>query len=95
MYLYIYFFLLSPVSDFVWQWKDEKRRWNAYGPSDTIALENGRQNNDDTVSLMVAGRNYTINLNDMEQCNDETDVVREVERLKTGTDNVQEMYVCR
>eukprot|EP00057_Strongylocentrotus_purpuratus_P027635 XP_011682109.1 PREDICTED: poly [ADP-ribose] polymerase 2 [Strongylocentrotus purpuratus] len=68
---------------FVWQWKDEKRRWNAYGPSDTIALENGRQNNDDTVSLMVAGRNYTINLNDMEQCNDETDVVREVERLKT------------
>lgn len=79
----------------MWQWKDEKRRWNAYGPSDTIALENGRQNNDDAVSLMVAGRNYTINLNDMEQCNDETDVVREVERLKTGIDNVQEMYVCR
>ncbi|XP_054748686.2 poly [ADP-ribose] polymerase 2-like [Lytechinus pictus] len=68
---------------FVWQWKDEKRRWNAYSPSESIALENGRQNSDDTVSLIIAGRSYTINLNDMEQCNDDTDVVREIQRLKT------------
>lgn len=68
---------------FVWQWQDEKNRWNPYPPSETIALENGRQNKDETVSLIIAGRNYTINLGTMEQCNDATEVVRKVDRLKT------------
>ncbi|XP_072169723.1 poly [ADP-ribose] polymerase 2-like isoform X1 [Diadema setosum] len=68
---------------FVWEWQDEKKRWNAYCPEHAIALENGWQNNDGAVSLNIASRNYTMDLNKMEQSNDDTQVVRQIRRDKT------------
>ena len=79
----------------MWQWQDEKRKWNPYRPEHTIALENGQQNKEESISLQIAGRNYTMDLTNMEQRNDETEAVRKIDRLKIGEYSIFVLFVLQ
>lgn len=77
--LHVYLFV-----DFVWQWQDEKNRWNPYSVDHSVALELAKQNSDDSVDIVAAHRAYKIDLQAMEQSNVSTQVIRKVERQKIG-----------
>ncbi|XP_038070254.1 poly [ADP-ribose] polymerase 2-like [Patiria miniata] len=67
---------------FVWQWQDEKNRWNAYNVSNCTEIEEAHQGSCDSVDLVIAQRAYTMDLNAMEQVNQTTKVKRKVQRLQ-------------
>ena len=72
------------VVDFVWQWQDEKNRWNPYSVEHSVLLEAAKQNSEDSVDIVAAHRAYKIDLQSMEQSNVTTQVIRKVERHKIG-----------
>ena len=77
-------FVFLPTDFYAWQWKDERGNWNPYSVENTIKLEKARLGNEDSVGIMAARRSYTINIPDMEQVNDDTNVTREVHRVQSG-----------
>ena len=68
----------------MWQWQDEKKRWNAYPPKVMLDLESALKGGDTTVSVVAAHRAYTVDVQKMEQSNDTTSVIRQVQRIKSG-----------
>ncbi|XP_033626574.1 poly [ADP-ribose] polymerase 2-like isoform X2 [Asterias rubens] len=67
---------------FVWQWQDEKNRWNPYSVEHSVLLEAAKQYSEDSVDIVAAHRAYKIDLQSMEQSNVTTQVIRKVERHK-------------
>ncbi|XP_006818261.1 poly [ADP-ribose] polymerase 2-like isoform X2 [Saccoglossus kowalevskii] len=67
---------------FVWQWQDEKNKWNPYNVKNTVVIEASHKAGSDNVGIEALRRTYTIDLKKMEQINDDTDVTRKIERLQ-------------
>ncbi len=78
------YLLISLFPDFVWQWQDERNRWNAYPPKTMCELEDALKGGQDTVSVVASHRAYTVDVKKMEQSNDTTSVIRKVQRTKSG-----------
>ncbi len=87
--LHVYLFV-----DFVWQWQDEKNRWNPYSVEHSVSLELAKQNSDDSVDIIAAHRAYKIDLQTMEQSNVTTQVIRKVEREKIGMFKIILIVLC-
>lgn len=68
-----------------WEWEDERKNWNPYGAAVSIELEQARAGGDTSVKICTCGRNYTVSVAKLEQKNDDTDVVRSVRRIKSGS----------
>lgn len=65
---------------YVWQWQDEKGKWNPYDVQVTCDLENARVSGKSTVSTVACHRSYDIDITKMEQINAVTNVSRTVDR---------------
>ncbi len=73
------------IADFyVWEWEDEHGHWNPYDTNSTLLLELGRGKKEKTVEIHVEAfdRDYTIDLKNMVQTNNDTGVKRNVRRQK-------------
>jgi hypothetical protein len=68
----------------VWQWQDEKDKWNPYSASLSLELEEARESGTDSVDFEACSRSYTCNLKEMKQVNTITKVKRDLERAKSG-----------
>lgn len=68
---------------FVWQWEDEKGKWNPYNAQLSVDLENAKDSGK-TVSFVVAQRSYDIDLFKKKQINTVTNVARRIERCQSG-----------
>ncbi|XP_008200479.2 E3 ubiquitin-protein ligase TRIP12 isoform X1 [Tribolium castaneum] len=69
----------------VWQWRDDRGLWHAYGAVDSRIIEAAHLNGDDEVSLNTLGRIYTIDFHSMQQINEDTGTSRPVQRRFTPT----------
>ncbi|RZC38081.1 E3 ubiquitin-protein ligase TRIP12, partial [Asbolus verrucosus] len=69
----------------VWQWRDDRGLWHAYGAVDSRIIEAAHQSGDDEVSLNTLGRIYTIDFHSMQQINEDTGTSRPVQRRFTPT----------
>ncbi|XP_071822124.1 poly [ADP-ribose] polymerase 2-like [Apostichopus japonicus] len=67
---------------YVWQWQDERGRWQPYLCDSTKILESAYIGDKKEVSIQAAGRDYTVDVVKMEQTNDDTKVIRKIDRLK-------------
>ena len=69
------------ISDFaIWNWEDEKGRWNPYSLDTCEKLEDQYQAPGQFVKVSAYKRAYTIDLLTMKQANDATGVERKVKR---------------
>jgi hypothetical protein len=68
---------------FSWEWQDENKRWNPYNVQTSVSLEKARVAGEQDVTFEAFKRAYTVNINKMEQVNDDTGVVRKVQRVKS------------
>lgn len=71
---------------YVWQWEDEKGKWNPYDAQVSADLENAKDSGK-TISIVAAHRSYDLDLSKMEQINTVTNVARKFERCKSGETN--------
>lgn len=67
---------------YVWQWQDERSRWQPYKCDAVKLLETSYSGDKKQVAIEASGRNYSIDVVKMEQTNNDTNVVRKVQRLK-------------
>ncbi|XP_033729210.1 poly [ADP-ribose] polymerase 2-like, partial [Pecten maximus] len=71
---------------YVWQWEDEKGRWNPYSYDVAVKLEKARQLKETEVDISACARSYSVDISAMEQTNTATDVVRNVARIKSDAE---------
>ena len=69
---------------YVWQWEDEHGKWNPYQAKAAVKLENTKQEGDGSVELNIFNREYVVDLGTMKQVNNDTEVCRNVQRIKAG-----------
>ena len=69
---------------YVWQWQDEKGKWNPYSASISLELEEAQETKTDEVTFEACHRSYAVDLGTMKQVNTVTKVKRDVERGKAG-----------
>ena len=69
---------------YAWEWEDEKKKWNPYLAQTAVDIENAQLSCSGTHPVAAFGRNYTIDLNELEQSNDDTGVIRQVRRTRSG-----------
>ncbi|XP_064610913.1 poly [ADP-ribose] polymerase 2-like [Liolophura sinensis] len=68
---------------YVWQWEDERGKWNSYDTACSCSLEDASRGGETEAAISACGRSYTVDLTNKEQVNDDTAVVRKVRRVKT------------
>ncbi|KAK7475539.1 hypothetical protein BaRGS_00033228, partial [Batillaria attramentaria] len=68
---------------YVWQWEDEKGKWNPYSAAVSLELEEARETKKGSVSFEACHRSYDVDLAKMEQLNTVTNVKRKVARSKS------------
>ncbi|XP_069114193.1 poly [ADP-ribose] polymerase 2-like isoform X2 [Argopecten irradians] len=71
---------------YVWQWEDEKGKWNPYCYDVAVKLEKARQLKENEVDISACARSYRVDITAMEQTNLATDVVRNIARIKSDAD---------
>ncbi|XP_053402809.1 poly [ADP-ribose] polymerase 2-like [Mercenaria mercenaria] len=69
---------------YVWQWEDEKGNLNPYGVKNTLELETAHTQMKDSVAIEVCSRSYSVDIQNMEQKNTVTDVIRKVSREQSA-----------
>ncbi|XP_060082322.1 poly [ADP-ribose] polymerase 2-like isoform X2 [Ylistrum balloti] len=72
---------------YVWQWEDERGKWNPYSYDVAVKLEKARQLKETEVDISACARSYRLNITKMEQTNLVTDVVRNVARIKSDAED--------
>ncbi|XP_013383851.1 poly [ADP-ribose] polymerase 2-like [Lingula anatina] len=65
---------------YTWQWKDDKNQWSFFGVDISVKLEKSFHSQDNTVSLTIANKSYTVDIKKMEQKNDDTGYSRKIAR---------------
>ena len=73
---------------YVWQWEDEKGKWNPYNAQVTCDLENARIDGTKTVNITASHRSYDVSIPKMEQVNTVTNVSRTVDRMESGKSTI-------
>lgn len=71
---------------YVWQWQDEKGKWNPYSAAISLDLEDAREKKESEVSFEACHRSYTIDMATMKQENTVTLVKRDVKRSKSDAE---------
>ncbi|KAL8613854.1 hypothetical protein ACOMHN_032844 [Nucella lapillus] len=71
---------------YVWQWQDEKGKWNPYSAALSLDLEGAQEKKEDEVSFEACHRSYTISMATMKQENTVTSVKRDVGRSKSDAE---------
>ncbi|XP_052061319.1 poly [ADP-ribose] polymerase 2-like [Mytilus californianus] len=67
---------------YVWQWEDEKGKWNPYNAEHSIEIENARISGKD-LNIVANHRAYDIDFAQMEQVNTVTNVARTIDRCQS------------
>jgi hypothetical protein len=69
---------------YVWQWEDEKGNMNPYGVKNTLELETAHKQMKDSITIEACSRSYSVDIQNMEQKNTVTDVIRKVFREQSS-----------
>ena len=76
--------MLLLLDYYVWEWEDEKKRWNPYLAQTAVDLEKAKTFKEAHHSFSAFGRDYTVHMEELQQMNDDTEVERPVRREKSG-----------
>ncbi len=77
--------------DHKWEWQDEHGNWNEYPSNHVVRFESALSNKDNSIELVISGRSYIIDLSNMEQENESTNVKRKIRRtplIKKGAESI-------
>lgn len=70
---------------FVYQWQDEKKKWNCYSAKTMIEIGKALNKNETEVEITSQGRSYSIDLKKLIQTNKTTKVTRKVQKIKSSS----------
>ncbi|UJR08940.1 hypothetical protein I4U23_013192 [Adineta vaga] len=67
----------------LWHWQDDQGQLRPYSLQDSRAIEHAWQQHEEEVQLMISGRHYLIDLQQLQQINEETNQARFIKRFVT------------
>jgi E3 ubiquitin-protein ligase TRIP12 len=68
----------------LWHWHDDQGQLRAYSEHDSRTIEHAWQHHEEEVQLIIAGRPYLIDLQQLQQINEETNQARFIKRIVTS-----------
>ena len=71
----------------LWHWQDDQGQLRPYSPQDSRTIEHAWQQHEEEVQLMITGRHYLIDLQQLQQINEETNQARFIKRILTPESN--------
>ncbi|CAF1012039.1 unnamed protein product [Adineta ricciae] len=67
----------------LWHWQDDQGQLRPYSSQDSRTIEYAWQQHEEEVQLMISGRHYLIDLQQLQQVNEETNQARFIKRIIT------------
>ena len=67
----------------LWHWQDDQGQLRPYSLQDSRTVEHAWQQHEEEVQLMISGRSYLIDLQQLQQINEETNQARFIKRIVT------------
>ncbi|CAF2672231.1 unnamed protein product [Rotaria sp. Silwood2] len=67
----------------LWYWQDDQGQLRPYSSQDSRTIEHAWQQHEEEVQLVISGRNYLLDLQQLQQINEETNQARFIKRLVT------------
>ncbi|CAF1314917.1 unnamed protein product [Adineta steineri] len=68
----------------LWHWQDDQGQLRSYSLQDSRTIEHAWQQHEEEVQLMISGRHYLIDLQQLQQINEETNQARFIKRIITS-----------
>jgi E3 ubiquitin-protein ligase TRIP12 len=69
----------------LWHWQDDQGQLRPYSFQDSQTIEHSWQQHEEEVQLMISGRQYLLDLQQLQQINEETNQARFIKRIVTPT----------
>lgn len=67
----------------LWHWQDDQGQLRPYSLQDSRTIEHAWQQHEEEVQLMISGRSYLVDLQQLQQINEETNQARFIKRIVT------------
>ncbi|CAF3685930.1 unnamed protein product [Rotaria sp. Silwood1] len=67
----------------LWHWQDDQGQLRPYTFQDSRTIEHAWQQHEEEVQLVISGRNYLLDLQQLQQINEETNQARFIKRIVT------------
>ncbi|CAF0758204.1 unnamed protein product [Rotaria sordida] len=67
----------------LWHWQDDQGQLRPYSFQDSRTIEHAWQQHEEEVQLVISGRNYLLDLQQLQQINEETNQARFIKRVVT------------
>ena len=67
----------------LWYWQDDQGQLQPYSTQDSRTIENAWQQHEEEVQLNISGRQYLLDLQQLQQVNEETNQARFIKRIAT------------
>ena len=67
----------------LWHWQDDQGQLRPYSLQDSRTIEHAWQQHEEEVQLMISGRSYLLDLQQLQQINEETNQARFIKRIVT------------
>ncbi|CAF3596770.1 unnamed protein product [Rotaria sp. Silwood1] len=67
----------------LWHWQDDQGQLRPYSLQDSRTIEHAWQQHEEEVQLIISGRHYLIDLQQLQQINEETNQARFIKRIVT------------
>jgi hypothetical protein len=67
----------------LWYWQDDQGQLQPYSAQDSRTIENAWQQHEEEVQLHISGRQYLLDLQQLQQVNEETNQARFIKRIVT------------
>ena len=65
----------------LWHWQDDQGQLQPYSTQDSRAIEQAWQQREEEIQLIICGRNYILDLQQLQQVNEETSQARFIKRV--------------
>ena len=69
----------------LWYWQDDQGQLSPYSAQDSRTIENAWQQHEEEVQLNISGRQYLLDLQQLQQVNEETNQARFIKRVVSPT----------
>ena len=76
-----------PTGLVLWHWQDDQGHLRSYSLQDSRAIEHAWQQHEEEVQLIISGRPYLIDLQQLQQINEESNQARFIKRIVTSESN--------
>ncbi|CAF2098013.1 unnamed protein product [Rotaria magnacalcarata] len=71
----------GPNGNVLWHWQDDEGQLRPYSSQDSRTIEHAWQQHEEEIQLVISGRNYLLDLQQLQQVNEETSQARFIKRI--------------